>query len=40
MISEVRQYSATKTGLEKVVFALFDQPAYESFKQELDTQLR
>lgn len=40
MISEVRQHSAKKTGLEKVVFALFDQPAYEAFKQELDTQLR
>ncbi len=40
MISEVRQHSATKTGLEKVVFALFDQPTYEAFKQELDTQLR
>ena len=39
MISEVRQHSATKTGLEKVVFALFDQPAYEAFKQELDMQL-
>ena len=40
MISEVRQHSATKTGLEKVVFALFDQSAYEAFKQEFDTQLR
>ena len=40
MISEMRQHSAAKTELEKVVFALFDQPAYEVFKQELDTQLR
>ena len=40
MISEVRQHSATKTGLEKIVFALFDQSAYKAFKQELDTQLR
>jgi len=40
MISEVCQYSATKTGLEKVVFALFDQSAYEIFKRELDKQSR
>ncbi len=40
MISEVRQHSATKTGLEKIVFALFDQLAYQSFKQELDRQIR
>ena len=40
MISAVRQYSARKTGLERVVFALFDQLAYETFKQELDRQSR
>ncbi len=39
MISQVRQYSATKTGLERVVFVLYDEPAYQVFKQELDTQL-
>jgi O-acetyl-ADP-ribose deacetylase (regulator of RNase III) len=39
MISEVRQYSAKKTGLERVVFVLYDEPAYQAFKQELDTQL-
>lgn len=40
MISEVRQHSAMKTGLEKVGFALYDEPAYEAFRQELATQLR
>lgn len=39
MISEVRQYSAGETGLNRVVFALFDQPACQVFKQELDKQL-
>ena len=39
MISQVRQYSARKTGLERVVFVLYDEPAYQAFKQELDTQL-
>ena len=34
MISEVCQYSAKK--LEKVVFVLYDEPAYQAFKQELD----
>ncbi len=38
MISEVRQYSARKTGPERVVFVLYDEPAYRAFKQELDTQ--
>lgn len=38
MISEVRQYSAGETGLNRVVFALFDQPACQVFKQELDKQ--
>lgn len=39
MISEVRQYSAGETGLNRVVFVLFDQPACQVFKQELDKQL-
>ena len=39
MIGEVCQYSARKTGLERVVFALFGQLAYQAFKQELDRQL-
>lgn len=39
MISEVRRYSAGETGLDRVVFALFDQPACQVFKQELDKQL-
>ncbi len=39
MIGEVRQYSARKTGLERVVFTLFDELAYRAFKQELDRQL-
>ena len=38
MISEVRQYSAGETGLNRVVFALFDQPACQVFRQELDKQ--
>jgi len=39
MISEVRQHSTRKTGLKRVVFALYDEPAYQTFKQELDMQL-
>jgi len=39
MISQVRQYSAKKTGLERVVFVLYDEPAYQAFGQELDRQL-
>ena len=38
MISEVRQHSTRKTELERVVFALYGEPAYQAFKQELDTQ--
>ncbi len=38
MIGEVFRYSATETGLEKVAFVLFDQPAYRAFKQEFDIQ--
>ena len=39
MIGEVRQHSARKTGLKRVVFALYDEPAYQAFKQELDMPL-
>jgi len=39
MISEVRQYSAGKTQLERVVFVLYDEPAYQAFRQELETQM-
>ena len=38
MISEVRQYSTGKTQLERVVFVLYDQPAYQAFRQELETE--
>ena len=36
MIGEVRQYSTGETRLEKVVFVLYDEPAYQAFKQELE----
>ena len=39
MIAEVLKYPAAKSGLKKVVFALFDEAAYQVFKQELDKQL-
>jgi O-acetyl-ADP-ribose deacetylase (regulator of RNase III) len=39
MIDEVRQYLATKAELERVVFALYNETAYQAFKQELDIQL-
>ncbi len=38
MVSEVRQYSAGETGLNRVVFILFDQPSCQVFKKELDKQ--
>ena len=38
MIGEVRKYSAGKAGLERVIFVLFDQPAYAVFKRELEKQ--
>jgi len=38
MINQVRQYSAGRTRLEKVVFVLYDEPAYRVFKEELETQ--
>jgi len=40
MIGEVLEHSAGKTGLEKVVFALYNEPAYQAFKQELDRLLK
>jgi len=40
MIGEVLKYSAGKTGLEKVVFALFNEQDYQAFKQELDRLLK
>jgi len=39
MIAEVLKYSAEKTGLKKLVFALFDEQSYTLFKQELDKQV-
>lgn len=39
MIGEVRRHSMGDTGLEKVVFVLYDESAYRAFKQELDKQL-
>ena len=39
MIGQVRQHSTRKTELRRVVFALYDEPAYQAFKQELDMQL-
>jgi len=38
MIGEVIQYSAGGTGLESVIFVLFDGAAFEVFGQELDSQ--
>ena len=38
MINQVRQYSGGETQLEKVVFVLYDEPAYRAFKQELGTE--
>ena len=39
MIAEMLKYPAGKSGLKKVVFALFDGAAYQVFKKELDKQL-
>ena len=36
MVREVLEHSTGKTSLEKVVFALYDQPAYETFRRELE----
>ncbi len=38
MIGEVLKHSAGKTGLKKVVFALFNELAYRVFRQGLDKQ--
>lgn len=38
MIDEVRQYSAGDTLLERVVFVLYDEPAYQVFRRELAKQ--
>ena len=38
MLSEVRQYQNRKTKLERVVFALYDEPAYRAFEQELEAR--
>ena len=36
MVGEVLAYPSDKTGLEKVVFALFDERSYRVFQQELE----
>lgn len=36
MINEVRDYASEKTGLERVVFVLYDEAAYRTFKAELE----
>jgi O-acetyl-ADP-ribose deacetylase len=38
MIGAVRQYSSTHPSPEKVIFALYDEPAYRIFKAELERQ--
>ena len=40
MIGEVLDYAAGKTGLEKVVFVLYSEPAYLAFEWELKRQGR
>ncbi len=39
MIAEVLGYSARKSGLKRVVFALLDERSYRIFRQELDRQM-
>ncbi|MEE9583264.1 MAG: macro domain-containing protein [Dehalococcoidales bacterium] len=39
MIGEVLSYSTGETGLERVVFALFDEASYRIFKKVLSRQL-
>jgi len=39
MIGEVIQHLTGETGLEKVVFVLFDEIAFGVFRQELDSQI-
>ncbi len=36
MLKEVKDYNAEKTGLEKVIFVLYDEEAYKTFKDELE----
>ena len=36
MLSETISYLKSRTGLEKVVFCLFDQPAFDVFKDALE----
>ena len=38
MIQVVREYARGKTGLEKVIFMLYGEPAYSVFEGELDRQ--
>jgi O-acetyl-ADP-ribose deacetylase (regulator of RNase III) len=38
MIDEVMQHLSGETGLEMVIFVLFDEPAYRVFRQELDSR--
>jgi O-acetyl-ADP-ribose deacetylase (regulator of RNase III) len=38
MINEVIRHTAGGSGLERVVFVLFDELAYQAFRQELDDQ--
>jgi O-acetyl-ADP-ribose deacetylase (regulator of RNase III) len=39
MINEVIRHTAGGSGLERVVFVLFDGLAYQAFRQELDDQM-
>ncbi len=36
MLKEVKDYGTEKTGLEKVIFVLYDEAAYKTFKEELE----
>ncbi len=38
MIGEVRRHATGRTGLSRVIFVLFDEPACRAFKQEVDRQ--
>lgn len=38
MMGEVRRYFTGESGLERVVFVLYDEPAYRAFRQELEQQ--
>ena len=39
MVGEVRRHLAEGSGLERVVFVLYDEPAYRAFRQELARQV-